>query len=91
MAFDANGLISFGTGGSYNPTTQRRTKLWHYISNDSLATIAASGYFNDFADKLQKGDLIFVTAAAGGTAAARMYVVAGISSGVVTVTKDDTA
>lgn len=94
MAFDAGGLMSFGTGGGYPYTanTTRRSKIWHYISNDSLATIAGANYFAAVADKINKGDIILVSAAAGGTLAVRMYGVAtsdGVSA--ITLIKDDTA
>lgn len=94
MAFDAAGLMSYGTGGGYPYTgnTTRRAKLWHYITNDSLATVAGANYFAGAADKMQKGDVVIVCAAAGGTLAVRMYGIAtsdGVSA--ITTIKDDTA
>lgn len=94
MAFDANGLLSLGTGGSYpsSNNTQRRSKIWHYISNDSLATIAGANYFAAVANLMQKGDIVLVSAAAGGTLAVRTYGVAtsdGVSA--ITLIKDDIA
>lgn len=94
MAFDPTGLLSLGTGGSYPASNNslRRAKIWHYISNDSLATISGANYFATVANQMQKGDIVLVSAAAGGTLAVRMYGVAtsdGVSA--ITLIKDDIA
>lgn len=90
MAFGLNNLISFGTGGSISDT-MRRTKLWHYITNDALGAsagqVGSTGYFNDAANVLQKGDVIIVSADQDGTPAGEIYLVTNIASGVVTVLK----
>lgn len=92
MAFNETGMISYGTGGSINPTTQRRSKLWHYITADAKATVEGAGYFNSYAEKLQIGDPILVTSGVTSSAAViRQYVVSNIASGVVTVTKSEIA
>ena len=94
MAYIAAGLISVGTGGQ-NPSTggtTRAQKIWSYVSNDSLATIAGANYFASAAPMIQKNDIIHVVAAGGGTSAMRSYVVQtsdGVSA--ITLTKDDTA
>lgn len=85
MAFDKNGLLSFGSGGSLNSTT-RRSKIWHYISADAATAIDDSGYFDAAATLLQKGDVIFVTGSATGTATLTSYVVQSITAGVVVIT-----
>lgn len=87
MAFDAAGLVSFATGGSINPATQRRTKLWHYITNDTQSEVVANGYFDSVDDLLQKGDIIFVTADQDGTPAGEIYHVSALSDGDVTIVK----
>jgi hypothetical protein len=94
MPFDASGLLSFGTGGGYpySASTKPRSKLWHYISNDSLATIAGANYFASAAPQMNKGDIIIVSAAAGGTLAVRTYGVATSDNvSAITLIKDDTA
>lgn len=94
MAFDPNGLFSVATGGAYpySGLTTRRAKLWHYISNDSLATIAGANYFAAAAPNMNKGDIIFVSAAAGGTLAVRTYGVATSDNvSAITLIKDDIA
>lgn len=35
--------------------------LWIYKTEDAIATVAASGYFNSFTDELRKGDVIIVS------------------------------
>ena len=94
MAFDANGLVSIATGGAYPHTglTTRRAKIWHYASNDSLATIAGANYFAAAAPNINKGDLILVSAVMGGTLAVRTYGVATSDNvSAITLIKDDTA
>jgi len=46
------------------PANDNCPTIWVYVSTDSLATIATSGYFNAVAGKLKVGDLIYATSAA---------------------------
>lgn len=60
MAFDASKLARIGPQNSNAPT------LWTYASgSDALTTVDGSGYFNDAADRLQVGDIIFVVPSSG--------------------------
>tara|TARA_A100001515_G_scaffold130900_1_gene118374 strand:- start:163 stop:426 length:264 start_codon:yes stop_codon:yes gene_type:complete len=52
MAFSASGLTNMATGGGHN--------LWFYTSTDALTAVRVSGYFNDAADMMNVGDVIFV-------------------------------
>ncbi|MCQ2582239.1 MAG: hypothetical protein MJ170_04715 [Alphaproteobacteria bacterium] len=54
--------------------------LWHYAESATLATIAASGYFNNVNSLMNTGDLIIINASDKTT----IYQVA-VTSGVVTV------
>lgn len=55
MSFDASKLARVGPQNSNAPT------LWTYASGaDAITAVDASGYFNDAADRLQVGDIIFV-------------------------------
>lgn len=58
---------------------------WLYASADTLATIAASGYFNDATARLKKGDRIDVLAALGGTPVTASLIVTS-ATGAATVT-----
>ena len=43
--------------------------IWAYKSNDTLASIIASGYFNTYTADLRKGDQILISADLDGTPA----------------------
>ena len=36
--------------------------LWHYVANETLATISASGYFNNVLTFMNSGDIIIINA-----------------------------
>ncbi len=36
--------------------------LWHYVANETLATISASGYFNNVLTLMNSGDIIIINA-----------------------------
>jgi hypothetical protein len=56
MALDASKLLRVGPQNSNGPT------LWVYASGtDAVNVVDNAGYFNDVADRLQVGDIIFVT------------------------------
>ena len=58
-----------------------------YVTNDDPATIETAGYFNDYAGRLKKGDQIQASHTLGGTAGLRIYVVASVAAGVVTIAR----
>jgi hypothetical protein len=82
MAYDAKKLsrqggIPYAAGDSKS--------IYGYASADTLAAIAASGYFNSATKRLRKGDLIHVTASLGGTPEHTTLVVTS-ATGAATVT-----
>jgi hypothetical protein len=76
MALDKTNLfrVAGGDGG-----------LWTYKSTDAIATIAASGYFNDATNELKEHDLILVVGATGGTETVDVCVITS-ATGATTVT-----
>ena len=50
MAFSYSEMVLMAHGNNH--------KLYHYMTTDTSATIDTSGYFNDFADQLDLGDII---------------------------------
>ena len=55
-----------------------------YTTADAKATVVGSGYFNDKANDLNVGDVIWCVNSNGGTQTFELVFVDGISSGVVT-------
>lgn len=83
MAFDKDGLVSFGNVFGSN-------KVWAYHTADDLATTVASGYFNTVTARLTKADIILAVVATGGTPILRPLVVTSATgAATVTVAKDD--
>jgi len=79
MAYAAADLQTISGG-----TEQR---LHVYNSADAIATVAASGYFNNATDNLNQFDLILVVGSTGGTATVDMLVVTSATgAGTVTTT-----
>lgn len=60
-------------------------QVFAYKTTDAIATVKASGYFNEVAGMLEPGDLIFVSTMSSGAATGCYFLaVAAITSGVVT-------
>jgi hypothetical protein len=59
--------------------------LWHYTTTDQSADAEAAGYFNNAADLLRVGDLIFTNVDTAGTTGAGLFLVKSIVSGAVTL------
>lgn len=85
MAFSSNGLTPIYLGGAGG------LKRWHYVTTEALATVLASGYFNDASDLMVIGEEIDIytvdaVAPAARTSLTRVATayVAGNSSGTVT-------
>ncbi|MDB5477727.1 MAG: hypothetical protein JWM96_222 [Alphaproteobacteria bacterium] len=78
MAFAARNLsvLSYANGFT----------LWHYTTTDNNTAVIAGNYFNAASDLVRKGDLIVANVDTGGTQANKMYFVASVASGVVTIT-----
>jgi len=73
MAFNRLELSAMNYTGAGNGNT-----FWFYSNSDS-DTVTANGYFNDAAEELSVGDLVFDVDGAGFVA------VSAIAAGVVTV------
>jgi hypothetical protein len=56
MAYSITGLQPIGGQSKAGNAPQ----MWAYTSADAIATVNTSGYFNDAADVLKVGDLIYV-------------------------------
>jgi len=78
MAFQLKDLTPVAQSGTDSPD------LWGYTTTDALATVVASGYFDNANRQLTKGDAIFVHTSTGGSAESHLLSVATISSQVVT-------
>ena len=59
--------------------------VYAYKTTDALSAVRAAGYFNDLADTLQVGDLVYCVTSAGGTAVASLNYVLSNTGGVVDV------
>jgi hypothetical protein len=78
MAFAARNLsvLSYANGFT----------LWSYTSLDNNTTITTASYFNTGgSDMLRKGDMIIANTDTGGTQVNKIYFVASVASGVVTI------
>lgn len=60
--------------------------LWSYQTEDAQADVTAANYFNDVADLVRKGDVIFSSASMAGTLEASVLSVSDVASAVVTIT-----
>ena len=56
MAYSITGLQPIGGQAKAGNAPQ----MWSYTSADAIATVNTTGYFNDAADVLKVGDLIYV-------------------------------
>ncbi len=57
--------------------------LWHYTTVDTAATVDTVDYFNDAADMLRVGDMMFANVDTDGTAQAGIFLVNAVSGGIV--------
>ncbi len=64
MAYSVDGLQPIGGQSKAGNAPQ----MWSYTSADAIATVNTSGYFNDAADLLKVGDLMYVRDSATPTA-----------------------
>ncbi|MGE0190313.1 MAG: hypothetical protein AB7G80_09525 [Dongiaceae bacterium] len=85
MTFDITGFRTLEHGGALGSGDGSVKGIHHYVTNDTLATVAASGYFNSVTNLLTKGDVIFVSGDIDGTPAINAYVV-NSATGAATVT-----
>lgn len=59
--------------------------VYAYKTTDALSAVRATGYFNDLADTLQVGDLVYCVTSVGTTAVASLNYVLSNTGGVVDV------
>lgn len=90
MAFDiANfapmGNVSKRLSGQGTATLKGAPTMWCYASNDVIATLIAAGYFNDVANMVAVGDLIYCVIDTDGTLALSFLPVLSNAAGVVDV------
>lgn len=60
-------------------------QLWLYNTGDAIATVVASGYFNDVTANLKQNDVIIVVGVTGGTRTVDVVTVSS-ATGATTVT-----
>lgn len=61
--------------------------LWLYKTDDAIATVIASGYFNAYTDALRENDIILAATSIGGANAVDMLIVTSAdNAAIVTVT-----
>lgn len=53
--------------------------LWHYRASETMATITASGYFNNVASLMNSGDIVIINAS-DNTSIKKIAVAAGVVS-----------
>lgn len=80
MAFSATGFATIGASKKGNAPS-----VYSYSTTDTIATVNTSGYFNDLANTLAVGDLIYCLTSTGSTAVATLVYVLSNSGGVVDV------
>lgn len=84
MAYSVTGLQPIGGQSKAGNAPQ----MWSYSSADAIATVNTSGYFNDAADLLKVGDLIYVYDSATPTASLAVVL---SNTGTVVDVSDGTA
>lgn len=85
MAFSATGFNVVNSAKKGNAPS-----IFTYTSTDSIADVNTAGYFNDLADTLTVGDLIYCVTSTGTTAVATLVYVLSNASGVVDVSDGTT-
>ena len=73
MAFNADGLQQFNSGGAVGSGAGSVKKRWHYATGDADTVVEAGGYFDTTA--LNQGDLVFASLGVGATEEAKVYIV----------------
>lgn len=75
MAFDSKNLSVLAYANGFT--------LWHYATIDLASDVDSSGYFNEAADMLRKGDMVLANVDTDGTPAGGIFLVASSTSSVV--------
>lgn len=77
MALTASALIRISNAGA--------NAIFQYSSNDTVAVIVASGYFNSVTEQLKQGDVILISGDLDGIPDAAIAIVSS-ATGAATVT-----
>lgn len=85
MAYIASGLQKVANGGVIGAGEGSARSVWHYVTNDTLMAVLASGYFNSATSLLTKGDIILVSGDVDGVPQSGMIEVSSVT-GAATVT-----
>lgn len=80
MAFSSAGFTAVGVS-----KRGQAPSVYAYKTADTIADVNTTGYFNDLANTLEVGDLIYCVTSTGSTAVATLTVVRSNSAGVVDV------
>ena len=80
MAFSATGFNSVNVS-----KRGQAPSIYAYKTTDAIADVNTVGYFNDLANTLEIGDLIYCVTSTGTTAVATLVYVLSNASGVVDV------
>ena len=78
MAYAASDLTNLASGSGVN--------LWHYTTEDTIATVNTAGYFNDAIGMIRARDVIIVVSSTGGTPAVSIVYAKDVSSSAIDVT-----
>jgi len=81
MAFDRSNLALKDSSGN----SSVGPRFWSYTTADLTAVVDTAGYFNNAADILTIGDVIYAITDTGGTPSYDSYLVNANASGVVDV------
>jgi len=60
--------------------------LWHYSTEDTIATVNTAGYFNDSIGMIAKNDVIIAVTSTGGTPVVSLVYAKDVSSSAIDVT-----
>ncbi|MBH48846.1 MAG: hypothetical protein CME71_11825 [Halobacteriovorax sp.] len=74
MALDTTALTST-TPGSALAAGSAPQRIWHYVTNDTIAAAIGSNYFNNASDRLAAGDIILISGDMDGTLLAQGVIV----------------
>lgn len=87
MTYNAasNKIVCIANGGTLSVGDGSSKRIHHYVTNDTLATVAAADYFITEYTRLTVGDIIFVSADLDGTPATQQYMVLTSAVGGVTL------
>lgn len=85
MAFSATGWATVAA-----PKRGNAPSIYAYKTTDAIADVNTEGYFNDLANSLEVGDLIYCVTSTGSTAVCTLTQVLSNSGGVVDVANGTT-